>query len=116
MRVKSTRLDNRKKGVIYEVPCADCDSVYIGETGRSLEMRLKEHKYAVKTYDTNNGVAVHAWDNDHHVNWDAARVVAVEHHLTKRRVLESLHIREQRKTSNLDSGYTLSPTWRPLLT
>ena len=118
MRVKSTRPDNRKKGVVYEVPCADCDSVYIGETeaGRSLEMRLKEHKYAVKTYDTNNGVAVHAWDNDHHVNWDATRVVAVEHHLTKRRVLESLHIREQRKTSNLESGYILSPTWRPLLT
>ena len=116
MRVKSTRPENKKKGVIYEVPCADCDCVYVGETGRSLEMRLKEHRYAVKSCDTKNGVAVHAWNNDHHVNWDAARVVAVEHHLTKRKVLESLHIREQRKSSNLDGGYTLSTTWRPLLT
>ena len=81
IKVKSTRPGNRKKGVVYEVPCADCDCVYVGETGRSLEMRLKEHKYAVKNNDTNNGIAVHAWDNGHHVDWDAAKVVAVEHHL-----------------------------------
>lgn len=116
MKVKSTRPDDRKKGVVYEVPCADCNCVYVGETGRSLEMRLKEHRYAVKTMDTNNGVAVHAWTNDHHVNWEAAKVITVEQHQTKRKVLESLHIKKQSDTSNLDSGYTLSPIWRPLLT
>ena len=42
MKVKSTRPDELKKGVVYEVPCADCECVYIGEIGRSLEMRLKE--------------------------------------------------------------------------
>ena len=53
-------------------------------------MRLKEHKYEVKNNDIKNSVAVHAWDNDHHVNWDDAKVVAVERHLTKRKVLDSL--------------------------
>ena len=115
MEVKFARPHNLMKGVVYEVPCADCNCVYLGETGRSLEMRLKEHKYAVKNNDTNNGVAVHALDIDHHVNWDAAKVVAVEHHLTKRKVLESLHIRGKTYTSNLDRGYTLSPIWSPLL-
>ena len=47
MRVKSRRRDEQKKGVVYEVPCGGCNQVYIGETGRSLEVRLKEHKYAV---------------------------------------------------------------------
>ena len=115
MKVKSARPQNLKKGVVYEVPCADCDYVYVGETGRSLEMRLKEHKYTVKNNDTNNGVTIHAWDNDQHVNWDAAKVVAVEHHFTMRKVLESLHVREKMNSSNLDRGYTLSPIWRPLL-
>ena len=63
--VKSTRPHNMKKAVVYEVPFPDCDYVYVGETGCSLEMRLKEHKYEVKNNDTNNGVTVHAWDNDH---------------------------------------------------
>ena len=34
-----------KKDVVYEIPCA---SVYIGDTGRSLQMRMKEYKYAVR--------------------------------------------------------------------
>jgi hypothetical protein len=31
------------KEVIYEIPC-ECGKSYIGETGRKLETRLKEHK------------------------------------------------------------------------
>ncbi|XP_072017464.1 uncharacterized protein [Amphiura filiformis] len=29
---------------IYEIPCANCDNTYVGETGRRFETRLKEHK------------------------------------------------------------------------
>ena len=115
MKVKSTRPDEQKKSVVYEVPCADCNCVYVGEMGRSLEIRLKEHKYALKTKDTKNGIAVHATTNEHDVNWEAAKVVTFEQHLIQRKVLESLHINKQTNTSNLDSGYTLSPIWKPLL-
>jgi hypothetical protein len=59
---------------------------------------------------------MHACTNQHNVDRDAANVVAYEEHLIRRKILESLHIREQTNTSNLDSGYTLSPIWTPLLT
>ena len=49
MKVKTMRPEEKRRGMIYEVPCADCNCVYIGETGWFLEMRLKEHTYAVKT-------------------------------------------------------------------
>ncbi len=29
--------------VVYSIPCMDCNSVYVGETGRNLEKRLKKH-------------------------------------------------------------------------
>ena len=79
--------------------------VYVGETGRSLEIWLKEHRYTVKNMNSRNGIAMHACNNKH---WEAAKVVAFEQHLTKTKVLESLHIRDLTHTSNLDSGYILS--------
>ncbi len=57
----------KKKGVVYSIPCMDCNSVYmyVGETGRNPEKRLKEHQYAVKRMDNKNGISVHAWKKSH---------------------------------------------------
>ena len=33
-----------KTDCIYEIPCKNCDYIYIGETGRKFSTRLKEHK------------------------------------------------------------------------
>ena len=105
----------KKKGVVYQVPCADCDCVYIGETGRTLEKRLSEHRGAVKRNDLKNGFAVHAWKTQHRVDWEAATVKQVEMNYTLRKVIEAIHIKKQKVTSNLDCGRSLSPVWQPLL-
>ena len=44
------------KGVVYSLEC-ECGSKYVGETGRTLATRLKEHKRAVKM-DENNGIRI----------------------------------------------------------
>ena len=38
VHVKQPREEKKKKGVIYEVPCKDCECVYIGETGRTVTL------------------------------------------------------------------------------
>ena len=37
--IKKEHLHN----VVYEIECPDCDKKYIGETGRRIEERFKEH-------------------------------------------------------------------------
>ena len=32
------------KGVVYSVKCKDCEDEYIGETLRSMKVRMKEHE------------------------------------------------------------------------
>ena len=114
LKVKQLRPD-RKKGVVYEVPCTDCPCVYIAETGRTLEKWISEHKTAVKKNDPKNGIAVHFWTNQHQVSWEAATVKQEEGSYWRRRVLEALHIHQQHQTSNLDCGLNINPSWLPLL-
>ena len=92
MKVKTPVEEDQKKGVVYEVPCGECDQKYIGETGRNLRMRLKEHRYAVKKKDMKNGIDAHACQERHTVDWDAAKVRCTEQYYWKRKVLEAIHI------------------------
>ena len=40
--------EQKQTGVVYEIPCKDCPEVYVGETKRTLKVRLSEHRQAVK--------------------------------------------------------------------
>ena len=112
MKVKNPRPPLLKKGV---VPCMDCNRSYIGETGRNLKKRLAEHKAAVKRGDVKNGIAVHAWEHQHRVDWDEASVLTQEPRYWKRRVLEAVEIQKHVENTNLDCGLSLNPIWTPYL-
>ena len=102
MEVKTPQPLSHKPGMVYEIPGKDCEHVYLGETGRSRENRISEHKSAVKRRDKNNGIAVHEWSSQHMVNWEAAKVKEVERHLWRRKTLEAIYIFRCPQTSNLD--------------
>ena len=38
----------KQSGVVYSIPCRDCSSFYIGETGQHLSTRLHQHKEATR--------------------------------------------------------------------
>ena len=63
-KVRTKIPELKMKGVVYKVPCQECEASCIGKTGRSLQKRITEQKYAVKTNDRKNSTAVHAWDMD----------------------------------------------------
>ena len=76
MQVKQKTPMEKKRHFVYEVPCRDCQLTYIGETRRTMKKRMTEHKYAAKTGDPKNGIAVHVQKTQHSIDWGAARVQA----------------------------------------
>ena len=77
--------------------------------------RITEHKYAVKTNDRKNGIAVHAWDLDHRPRWEAAEILEHEQNYWRRQVLEGIWIRRTDNICNLDCGMTINDTWALLV-
>ena len=74
-KVKDPLLVEKQGNVVYEVPCS-CGKVYICETKRRLETRLKEHKEAcIKGQTTKSAIAKHAWMEGHLINWDGSRIL-----------------------------------------
>ena len=70
MKVKSRLPDERKKGVVYQIPCNDCDHVYteikIRENSKSMYDGAQK---AVKMNDPNNGIADHVAKSQHSIDW-----------------------------------------------
>ena len=51
-QLRSTSLSNIScvDKTIYHVPCKNCSSSYVGETGRKFGLRIKEHKKEVDSF------------------------------------------------------------------
>ena len=100
--------DHQKTGVIYKIPCGSCDKVYIGQTGRTLEHRVKEHRRALTLADTffnTSAVAEHAMNHSHEILWAQAKVVDHQPDQRQRCLLESWFIRKEGKHAmNRENG------------
>ena len=120
---------------VYEIPCANCDHTYVGETGRRFETRLKEHKKETEKVAQSKGtftrqtrkqsvgeqsksaIADHAVQHNHVINWKDAKVLDKECNTGARHIRESIWIRKRSpNTMNRDEGaHFLSHVYDPLL-
>ena len=105
----------QRTGVVYSIPCRDCPKTYVGQSGRSLECRVKEHQRAVKYGDTNtSAIAEHAWQEQHNINWPVATILDSNQYLHSRLILESWHIHQQPDPMNRERG-SLPPIYCSLI-
>ena len=99
--------------MVYQIPC-QCGKVYVGETQRHLETRVKEHRDACNKGDTwKSAIAEHQWDQQHQVDWDATRVLDRAARPVQLKVKEALHIEKTPANNRLnrDGGYKLPGCW-----
>ena len=108
----------KKAGVVYKIPCSQCEKVYIGETGRQLGTRITEHrKEAEKISDRNftrstrrastnehhkSAITDHVCQNNHIMNWEASEIVEQESDKFKGWIKESICIRSNTPIMNMD--------------
>jgi hypothetical protein len=102
----------KKCGVIYNVKCPECNETYVGESARSLETRMGDHK---KNYGPLTAVAEHRLHHHHTIETKDADVIGREEVWGKRKILESIEIRERRPQMNRDQGYDLPAIYNRLL-
>ena len=88
-RVKSQVPEEKRKGIVYQVPCEDCNGVYTSEPKRTLKVKLIEHKHAVVRSNINNGITVHIAKNECSIDWESARVMRSMRGYWERRATEA---------------------------
>ncbi len=105
-----------KQDVIYHIPCGypSCESSYIGETGRILEERIKDHisnnSSAIKQHHINTGHSLPD-PNDNNI-----KVINTESNAFKRRVKEAIYIKVNNPPLNQNVGkFNLPPIYDQLL-
>ena len=69
--------------MVYSLPCDTCPKVYVGQTGRTLDHRLKEHKRALASGNlAQSASAEHAVHESHAIDWKEAKMVDANPHGT----------------------------------
>ena len=69
-KVKDTMPLKKQSNVVYKILCS-CKKVYIGETKRRWETRIKDHQHASgKSLMGRSAIAEHAWKSHHPIKWE----------------------------------------------
>ncbi|EYC07299.1 hypothetical protein Y032_0071g579 [Ancylostoma ceylanicum] len=88
--------DCSKTGVIYQIKCLSCDALYIGETGRILSTRVKEHLASKRRRSLISALGRHRQDDHGGEDFDVAcTILAQETEITARKTMEAFWISEE---------------------
>ncbi|XP_046404093.1 uncharacterized protein LOC124169501 [Ischnura elegans] len=100
---------------VYQIPC-ECGQVYVGETGRTIATRMKEHQRHFRLgQPEKSAVAELSISRDHAIRWENTKVLCRGDRFWERLTKEAILIRTTTDTMNRGAGYALSNSWKPVL-
>lgn len=106
--------DTQAKAGVYRIPC-ECGKVYIGETGRNVSTRIKEHQaHGRLGHLDKSAIIKHSQEQDHLIKWKQAKLIAPVKFWHQRRVREAIEIKSH-NTVPQDIGFFINDIWSPLL-
>ena len=115
VRPKDALEPGKQEGVVYRIPC-ECGKVYIGETGRAMQDRIKEHDRDIRLAHTQtSAVSEHANETGHLPLWNQVKFIDRDPHRYTRRVKEAIQIRLHSNNINRDNGIEIPEAWMPTI-
>ena len=85
-----------ESNVIYQIPCADCPKIYIGQTKQQLKSRLASHKSEYKHHNENNSLVQHYKMTGHQPNLNGTIILDHIQPYRSRLNLEAIRIQLQK--------------------
>ncbi len=110
---------NPARNVVYQLKCNDCNSIYIGKTSRTVDIRVKEHQAALKDNNQErqmekSAMAHHCRMKNHNFSLD--KILARDSNHMRLLCKETLYIKagENNTVNGNTSSMQISPSWSVL--
>lgn len=99
---------------LYKIPCKDCTSIYIGET-HDINIRQYQHKQDLINNTENSSLTYHRTINNHRININATTPIHYIKHINKRKIAESVYIKNIQNFNKIQGDYRLDYIQNSLL-
>ena len=116
MKSVKDNLEHLQQKCVYIINCS-CGEQYIRETGKSVNIGLKENSVDIRRERTrSSALAEHARKTNHHICLENTKVIENEKHYYKHKVREALEVIKHSHNLNMDGGLEISRNWTSILT
>jgi predicted GIY-YIG superfamily endonuclease len=100
---------------VYKIPC-ECGRVYIGQTGRCMDIRLKEHQQHIKLeHPYKLVVAEHSIDQGHRIQFHNSSILATKTRYMDCVVMAAIETELHPYNINREGRFCLIKSWKPLI-